>query len=169
VTPEQIPNLIDGVDVPAASGAWLDKHRPADGSVLCRIARSGVEDAAAAVAAARRAQPDWAERTPVERGDLVRDIALALRDRREELSAVVAEAIGKPMALALAETDAAIEMGFFVAGEGRRSYGRTMPASMPHRTVLTIRRPVGVAALLTSFRTWPGRPSHRSSAATRPC
>ena len=153
MTPEQIPNLIDGVDVPAASGAWLDKHRPADGSVLCRIARSGVEDAAAAVAAARRAQPDWAERTPVERGDLVRDIALALRDRREELSAVVAEAIGKPMALALAETDAAIEMGFFVAGEGRRSYGRTMPASMPHRTVLTIRRPVGVAALLTSFNT----------------
>jgi alpha-ketoglutaric semialdehyde dehydrogenase len=153
VIPDQIPNLIDGADVPAASGAWLDKHRPADGSLLCRIARSGVEDAVAAVAAARRAQPDWADRTPVERGDLVRDIALALRDRREELSAVVAEAIGKPMALALAETDAAIEMGFFVAGEGRRSYGRTMPASMPHRTVLTIRRPVGVAALLTSFNT----------------
>ena len=151
--PEQIPNLIDGEDSPAASGEWLDKHRPADGSVLCRIARSGVADAVAAVTAARRAQPGWADRTPVERGDLVRDIALALRDRREELSAVVAEAIGKPMALALAETDAAVEMGFFVAGEGRRSYGKTMPASMPHRTVLTIRRPVGVAALLTSFNT----------------
>ena len=149
----EIPNLIDGVDCAAVSGAWIDKYRPADGGLLCRVARSGAEDAGAAVGAARRAQPGWAERTPVERGDLVRDIALALRERREELSAVVAEAIGKPMPLALAETDSAIEMGFFVAGEGRRSYGKTMPASMPHRTVLTIRRPVGVAALLTSFNT----------------
>ncbi len=60
---------------------------------------------------------------------------------------------GKPLALALGETDAAVEMGFFVAGEGRRSYGRTTTASMPHRTVLTMRRPVGVAALLVSFNT----------------
>jgi alpha-ketoglutaric semialdehyde dehydrogenase len=153
VIPEQIPNLIDGADRAAGSDGWLDKHRPSDGTFLCRIARSGSADAVAAVAAARRAQPAWADRTPVERGDLVRDIALALRDRRDEVSAVVAEETGKPMALALGETDAAIEMGFFVAGEGRRSYGKTMPASMPHRTVLTIRRPVGVAALLTSFNT----------------
>lgn len=151
--PEQIPNLIDGVDCPAGSGGWLEKHRPADGTLLCRLARSGAEDAVAAVAAARRAQPGWAERTLVERGDLVRDIALALRDHREELSAVVAEETGKSIAVALGETEAAIEMGFFVAGEGRRSYGKTMPASMPNRTVLTIRRPVGIAALLTSFNT----------------
>ena len=60
---------------------------------------------------------------------------------------------GSRSALALGETDAAVEMGFFVAGEGRRSYGRTTTASMPHRTVLTLRRPVGVAALLISFNT----------------
>jgi aldehyde dehydrogenase (NAD+) len=44
-------------------------------------------------------------------------------------------------------------MGLFVAGEGRRSYGRTMPASMPHRVVWTTRVPVGVAGLLISFNT----------------
>ena len=153
VAADDVPNLIDGVDCAAVSGAWIDKDRPADGTLLCRVARSDAEDAAVAVAVARRAQPAWADRTSVERGDLVRDIALALRERREELSAVVAEEIGKPMALSLGETDAAIEMGFFVAGEGRRSYGKTMPTSTPHRTVVTIRRPVGVAALLTSFNT----------------
>jgi len=151
--PDTVANLIDGSDRPAASGGWLEKRRPADGGVLCRLARSASEDAASAVAAARRTQPGWADRTPVERGDLVRDIAVALRERREELSSVVVEETGKAMALALAETDAAVEMGFFVAGEGRRSYGRTMPSSMPHRTVLTLRRPAGVAALLTSFNT----------------
>ncbi len=105
------------------------------------------------IAAARAAQPAWAARTPVERGDVVRAIAELLRERREEASAIVAEEGGKSLALARGETDAAIEMGFFVAGEGRRSYGRTTTASMPHRTVLTLRRPVGVAALIISFNT----------------
>ena len=44
-------------------------------------------------------------------------------------------------------------MGLFVAGEGRRSYGRTTTASMAHRTVLTVRQPLGVAALIMSFNT----------------
>ena len=73
--------------------------------------------------------------------------------RRDEASELVAAETGKPLALAQGETDAAVEMGLFVAGEGRRSYGRTTTASMPHRTVLTLRRPVGVAALLISFNT----------------
>lgn len=149
----EIPNLIDGEARPAATGAWVEKRRPADGSALCRLARSGVDDAAAAVAAARNAQPAWGARTVVERGDLVRDVALLLRERRDEASAIVAAETGKSTALALGETDAAVEMGLFVAGEGRRFYGRTTTASMPHRTVMTLRRPVGVAALVISFNT----------------
>jgi aldehyde dehydrogenase (NAD+) len=153
VIPAEVPNLVAGEGRPPASGSWLDKARPADGSHLCRLARSGAEDAADAVDAARDAQGEWAARTPVARGDVVRAIAELLRERREEASELVAAETGKPLALALGETDAAVEMGFFVAGEGRRSYGRTTPASMPHRTVLTLRRPVGVAALLISFNT----------------
>ena len=153
MTPDEIPNLIAGQASAAASGEWLDKLRPEDGSLLCRVARSRAADVDRAVAAARAAQADWAERTPVERGNVVREIALALRDRREELSDAVAAETGKPVELALGETDAAVEMGLFVAGEGRRSYGRTMPASVPHRTVLTMRVPVGVAGLIISFNT----------------
>ncbi|MGH3078511.1 MAG: aldehyde dehydrogenase family protein [Gaiellaceae bacterium] len=151
--PGDIPNLVAGEAAPPASGAWLDKLRPADGSHLCRVARSGAADVEAAVSAARAAHPAWAERTPVERGDLLRDLALLLRERREEASAAVVEETGKPLELALGETDAAVEMGLFVAGEGRRSYGRTTTASMPHRTVLTLRQPVGVAGLIMSFNT----------------
>jgi alpha-ketoglutaric semialdehyde dehydrogenase len=148
-----VQNLIDGRLVSARSGEWFEKIRPADETALCRVARSGAEDAADAVAAARTAQPAWAERTAVARGDIVRDVALLLRARREEASAMVAEETGKTLDLARGETDAAVEMGLFVAGEGRRSYGRTTTASMPHRTVLTLRQPLGVAALIMSFNT----------------
>jgi alpha-ketoglutaric semialdehyde dehydrogenase len=153
VIPAQVPNLVAGEERPPASGTWVDKLRPADGTPLCRVARSGAEDAAAAVAAAVAAQPEWAARTAVERGNVVRAIAGLLRERRDEASELVAAETGKPLSLAHGETDAAIEMGLFVAGEGRRSYGRTTTASMPNRTVLTLRRPVGLAALLISFNT----------------
>ena len=146
-------NIVGGKAVPARSGAWLEKVRPADETVLCRVARSSADDVADVVVAARAAQPGWAERTAVARGDVVRELALLLRGRREKASAIVVEETGKPEELALGETDAAVEMGLFVAGEGRRSYGRTTTASMPHRTVLTLRQPLGVAALVMSFNT----------------
>jgi aldehyde dehydrogenase (NAD+) len=148
-----VENLIGGKAVPPRSGRWLEKVRPADESVLCRVARSGAEDVDDAVEAARAAQPAWAERTAVARGDVVRELALLLRESREEASAIVVEETGKPPELALGETDAAVEMGLFIAGEGRRSHGRTTTASMENRTVLTVRQPLGVAALIMSFNT----------------
>jgi aldehyde dehydrogenase (NAD+) len=151
--PADIPNLVDGDKAPAISGRCFDKLRPTDGTLLCRAARSDAAEVDAAVGAARRAQPAWAARTPVERGELVREIALALRARCDDAAAIVAEETGKSIELALGETDAAVEMGFFVAGEGRRLYGRTTTSAMPNRTVLATRRPVGVAALIVSFNT----------------
>ena len=153
MTPGDVANLIGGEATPARSGRWLEKIRPADETVLCRVARSDSDDVDDAVAVAREAQRAWAERTAVARGDVLRELALLLRARREEASAIVVQETGKPEALALGETDAAVEMGLFIAGEGRRSYGRTTTASMEHRTVLTMRQPLGVAALVMSFNT----------------
>jgi alpha-ketoglutaric semialdehyde dehydrogenase len=153
VIPAEIHNTIGGRKLSARSGQWLDKLRPIDETLLCRVARSAAPDVDEAVASARDAQPGWAERTAVSRGDVVRELALILRERREEASAIVVEETGKPEELALGEADAAVEMGLFIAGEGRRSYGRTTTASMENRTVLTIRQPLGVAALIMSFNT----------------
>jgi acyl-CoA reductase-like NAD-dependent aldehyde dehydrogenase len=150
---DAIQNLVDGGAVSSASGRTFDKISPSTGELLGVVARSEAADVAAAVAAARGAQKAWARRTPVERGELVRELAFRLRDRREEAAELVAAETGKSLQLALGEADAAVEMGFFVAGEGRRLYGRTTTSAMPHRTVMAIRRPVGVAALIVSFNT----------------
>jgi acyl-CoA reductase-like NAD-dependent aldehyde dehydrogenase len=150
---KDVQNLIGGERMPAESGRSYEKLRPADGTLLCRVTRSADADTTAAVVAARRAQPAWAARTPVERGLFVRELALALRARQEEAAELVAAETGKSIELALSEADAAIEMGFFVAGEGRRLYGRTTTSAMPNRTVMAMRRPVGVAALIVSFNT----------------
>jgi len=149
----EVSNVVRGASVGAASAHWFDKLAPADGRLLCRVNRSDGADVDVAVAAARATQPDWAARTPVERGELVRELALALRDARDEAAQLVADETGKSRELALGEVDAAVEMGFFVAGEGRRLYGRTTTSAMPNRTVMTLRQPLGVAALIVSFNT----------------
>jgi acyl-CoA reductase-like NAD-dependent aldehyde dehydrogenase len=146
-------NLVGGRDVPAGSDRTFEKLQPADGALLCNVARSGVAEVEAAVDAARAAQPGWAAVTAVERGRLVRELALELQESREEAAELVVAETGKPVELALGEVDAAVEMGFFIAGEGRRLYGRTTTSSMPNRTVMTIRQPVGVAGLIVSFNT----------------
>jgi aldehyde dehydrogenase (NAD+) len=151
-TLDPVPNLIGGESAPAASGEWLEKTRPADGTFLCRVARSGPVDVEAAVAAARAAPEAWAEQTVVERGDLVREKALALRARRDELAAIVVEETGKPEALALAGPTPPSRWACSWR-EGRRYYGRTTTSSMPYRTVMTVRQPVGVAGLVISFNT----------------
>ncbi len=148
-----VSNLVAGHSAPAGSGTTFERLRPADGSPLCNAPRSDAEDVREAVAAARAAQPEWARRTAVERGALVREIALVLRSRCAEAAELVAAETGKSVDLALAEADAAVEMGFFAAGEGRRLYGRTTTSSMPNRTVMSVRQPVGVAALIVSFNT----------------
>jgi aldehyde dehydrogenase (NAD+) len=146
-------NLVGGRDAPAGSGESFAKLQPTDGAVLCNVARSGAAEVEGAVTAARAAQAGWAAVTPVERGRLVRELALALQEVREEAAELVVAETGKSLELALGEADAAVEMGFFVAGEGRRLYGRTTTSSMPNRTVMSVRRPVGVAGLIVSFNT----------------
>src|ERR671930_47034 len=80
-------------------------------------------------------------------------LSLVARSGAEHVAAVVAAETGKSPSEAAGETGGAIEMGYFVAGEGRRLYGRTTTSAMPNRTVMTTRRPVGVAALIVSFNT----------------
>jgi aldehyde dehydrogenase (NAD+) len=151
---KEVTNLIGGEPTtPTASGGTFEKLRPADGGLLCRVARSRAAEVDAAVAAARAAQAVWAARTAVERGSLVRELTLALQAQREHAAELVADETGKSLELARAEVDAAVEMGFFAAGEGRRLYGRTTTSSMQNRTVIATRRPVGVAALIVSFNT----------------
>ena len=65
----------------------------------------------------------------------------------------MAHETGKSLKDALGETDAAIEMGFFVAGEGRRFYGHTTTSAVPNKTAMVVRQPLGVAGLIIAANT----------------
>ena len=148
-----VGNLIAGEERPAAGGATFEKLAPATGEPISLVARSGRADVDAAVTAAAAAQPEWAARTVEERGRLLRRVAQLLERDRDEIAAIVSEETGKSPKDAKGETDGAIELGYFIAGEGRRFYGRTMPSAVPNRSAMTVRQPLGVAGLIIAANT----------------
>jgi aldehyde dehydrogenase (NAD+) len=151
--PARIPNLIGGVPAEASEGRTFAKRDPSNGRVLCEVARSSPADVARAVRVARDAYPAWSAMTPVKRGELLRQIAMLMREHRSSLAALVARETGKSLKDALGETDAAIEMGFFVAGEGRRFYGSTTTSAVANKAAMVVRQPLGVAGLIIAANT----------------
>jgi aldehyde dehydrogenase (NAD+) len=151
--PQPIPNWIEGREHPALARETFPKRAPADGRRLATAARSRSADVDRAVDSAAAAFEGWAALTPVRRGDLLLAVTRELYRRREEMAAVVAAETGMSFRAALAETAGAIALGEFMAGEGRRLYGRTTTSAVPHKTAMTVREPLGVAGLIIAANT----------------
>ena len=146
-------NVIAGEERPAAGGRTFEKLAPATGSLLSEVARSDASDVDAAVAAARAAQRGWAACTVAERGTVLRRIAALLERDAGDLARIVSAETGKSPKDAAGEVGAAVELGYFIAGEGRRFYGRTTTSAVPNRQAMTVRQPLGVAGLIIAANT----------------
>jgi acyl-CoA reductase-like NAD-dependent aldehyde dehydrogenase len=145
-------NVVDGERRPGRLGTQV-RRSPATGRPVATLPLSDEQDVAEAVAGARRAQPDWAARTVVDRGLVLRALTRALEDHADELVDLVVSETGKPRRDAAGELGAAVEMGYFVAGEGRRFYGRTTTSAVAHKAVSLVRSPIGVAGLVVAANT----------------
>src|SRR5512134_1999985 len=102
--PDVIPNWVRGAQVAAVDGRTFEKRSPHDGSIVSRVARSGPPDVAAAVAAARAAQPAWADAPAVERGTLLHMVCNRLEDATDTVARIVARETGKSLKDARGET-----------------------------------------------------------------
>ena len=153
LVPARIPNWIGGRQVSAAAGGVFTKLSPHNSAALCEVTRSRADDVATAIGAASAAQTAWADLTAVQRGDLLYEVAEGLRRRRRDMADVVAMETGMSHPAALGETDAAVAQGRFMAGEGRRFYGRTTTSAVINKTAMTIRQPLGVAGLIIAANT----------------
>ena len=151
--PKIVLNWIDGKEYQAISGETFGKLSPVSGKEICRVARSRAEDVQKAVEVARNAQPAWADSTPVSRGDLLHDIAQTMRKYQEEMATIVSLETGMSFKQALGETGGAIAQGEFMAGEGRRLYGRTTTSAVPNKYAMVVRQPLGVAGLIIAANT----------------
>jgi len=149
--PERIPNWIAGRA--ECSALFFDKRSPVNGAVICHVSRSQSDTVARAVESALQAQPAWAQTPAVKRGDMLFGLCDLLAANKQTMAKLVAAETGKSVKDAMGETDAAIALGRFMAGEGQRLYGKTTTSAVAGRTVMTVRQPVGVAGLIIAANT----------------
>ena len=151
--PAVVPNWIGGAERAADCGESFPKLNPHDGREICRVTRSREADVRCAVGAAAETFLRWSRVTPVKRGEILYAVADALARRRREVAEVVALETGKSPASALGETEGAVALGRFMAGEGQRMYGRTTTSGTPDRYASIVRQPIGVAGLIIAANT----------------
>src|SRR5262249_58245303 len=70
---------------------------------------------------------------------------------KEECAGDMTREMGKVLAETRGDVQEAIDMCFFMAGEGRRLYGQTTPSEMPNKYQMSVRQPLGVCGLITPW------------------
>ncbi len=144
-------NYIGGEWVDAASGETFESTSPANGEAIGTFPRSGAEDVARAVAAAKAAYEDWRLVPAPRRGEILFRFAQLLTEQKEDVSQLMAREMGKVLPEARGDVQEAIDMAYYMGGEGRRLFGQTTPSELPDKFNMSVRQPIGVVGVITPW------------------
>ncbi len=145
-------NFIDGEWVESASGETFENRNPADTRDLVGIfQKSNKEDVSAAVDAAKRAFARWRLVPAPRRAEIVFRAAEILIERKDEYAREMTREMGKVLAETRGDVQEAIDCAYYMAGEGRRMFGPTVPSELPNKFAMAVRQPVGVCGMITPW------------------
>jgi acyl-CoA reductase-like NAD-dependent aldehyde dehydrogenase len=145
-------NLMGGDWLPALSGKTILNVNPADHSdVVGEFPASGAEDVAAAVAAAKKAFATWRLVPAPKRAEILYRAGQLLQERKEQYARDMTREMGKVLAETRGDVQEAIDEAYYVAGEGRRLFGKTTPSELQNKFAMSVRMPVGVVGLITPW------------------
>ena len=142
---------IDGAWTGALGGGTWDVVNPATEETVHSVPFGGRDDCHAAIEAAARAFPEWAHRTPYERGAILQRGAARMRELADEAARTMVLECGKPLAQARGEWLVAADLFDWFAEEGKRAYGRTIPSRVASKRMTVLRQPLGVVGVITAW------------------
>ncbi|MCA0453137.1 MAG: aldehyde dehydrogenase family protein [Chloroflexi bacterium] len=148
---ESIQNFIGGKWIPAHSGETFLTYNPATEAAIAPAPKSAAVDVEAAVKAAKSAYKSWRLTPAPRRGEILYRVAHLLTERKEELSRLMTQEMGKILAETRGDVQEAIDMAYYMGGEGRRLLGYTAPVEMPNKFGMAMRDSVGVIGLITPW------------------
>jgi succinate-semialdehyde dehydrogenase/glutarate-semialdehyde dehydrogenase len=147
-----LENFVGGTWVAATGDSARTIVSPVTGETLADAPDASIDDVDSAVAAARRAQPSWAARSPWERAEVCHAIADLIDARREEFARELTLEQGKPYTTeALADIDETAENFRIAAEDVKRMETAIIPSRDPGKRILTFRKPNGVYAAITPW------------------
>ena len=129
----------------------FESLNPSTGEVIESFPRSDATDVDRAVATARAAWEEWRLVPAPERGNILFRFAQLLERRKPELSDLMTREMGKVKAEAGGDVQEAIDMSYYMGGEGRRLFGQTTPSELRDKFMMSVRMPVGVVGAITPW------------------
>lgn len=151
--PNRLGHWINNKEYYPNNGNFFDKYDPVTGEVIFSVASGSKLEIEMATKIAVDNFFSWSGTSIVRRAEIIRRAAIIMEVKKEEIAKIVSLETGKSLKDALGEVIGAIEMGFFIAGEGRRNYGKTTTSAVVNRTALTVRQPIGVCGLIIAANT----------------
>lgn len=142
--PAQHAMYIDGQFESGRADAWLDVINPATEELLSRIPDGSAEDARRAILAAERAQPGWEALPAIERAGWLRKIAAGIRERADDIAALIVAEGGKIRQLAAVEVAFTADYLDYMAEWARRYEGEIIQSDRPGENILLFKRALGV-------------------------
>ena len=143
--------FIDGEWTESASGARFNVVNPATEEVIATVADGGPEDAQRAIETAGRVQKQWAKTAPRERSEILRRAYDLIMARQDELALIMTTEMGKPLAEAKGEITYAAEFFRWFSEEAVRVAGRWSTSPDGATRLMTMKRPVGPALMITPW------------------
>ncbi|HEX5819925.1 MAG TPA: aldehyde dehydrogenase family protein, partial [Gemmatimonadales bacterium] len=159
-------NFIAGKWVAPSTGQYFENRNPADTTDLIGcFPDSGAEDVEAAVRSAREGFRTWSRTPAPVRGDVLRRVGDLLTARKTEIAEAMTREMGKVVAETGGDVQEGIDTAYYAATEGRRLFGHVVPSELRSKWAMSMRRPIGVAGLITPFNfplaipTWKAFPA----------
>ncbi|WP_425595680.1 NAD-dependent succinate-semialdehyde dehydrogenase [Roseovarius nanhaiticus] len=149
------PGLL--ADKAYVNGKWVsgdktfDVTNPARGDVIAQMADLSRDQVAEAIAAAEKAQKDWAKWTGKERAAVLRKWFDLMMEHQDDLGTIMTAEQGKPLAEAKGEIAYGASFVEFFGEEAKRVYGETIPGHQRDKRIMVIKQPIGVAASITPW------------------
>jgi alpha-ketoglutaric semialdehyde dehydrogenase len=145
-------NFINGEWVAPKNGqAHLNRNPANTDEAIGEFPLSTEADVDAAVSAAREAYKKWRLVPAPKRAEILFRTAELLVKRKEEFSRDMTREMGKVLAETRGDVQEAIDMTYYMAGEGRRLFGQTTPSELPNKFAMSVRQSIGVCGLITPW------------------
>ena len=150
--PQTCHNFIDGEWIASKSGQPFERRNPADRDDVVGVFQDSTPaDAEQALAAAAEAYKTWRLVPAPRRAELLFRAAEIIAARKEQFARDMTREMGKVLEEARGDVQEAIDMTYFMAGEGRRMYGQTVPSELRNKFAMSLRQPLGVCSVITPW------------------
>jgi len=145
-------NFIGGEWIKSKTGDTFENRNPANkDEVVGVFQKSNAEDVNAAIAAAKDAFKKWRLVPAPKRAEIINRVADRVVKEKERFSKEMTREMGKVLKETRGDVQEAIDLGYYMSGEGRRQWGVTTPSEMPNKFQMCVRQPKGIAGLITPW------------------